>query len=304
MTAEQRQKEEIRAWITKQRAPKSATAQARGEAQKLLEKLQPKWQLDAFALKCLKAADANTTLQVLQTPSEQNVNRVRNSSAYLVHLLKKEGCDICKAAASHGRETGPASAADRQPSPTVQLPAADQQSSDSPTDPRQAESVQEDSMPANSWSALFKGRPRDSVVASGREAPSSSEAQPSLTDPGPSLVDPQDEAELESFLDTLLRPLADEADVDSSDPAGEQGPEGVMPPVLCPITQAVIREPVVVSDGSTYERSAIEEWASRYTFSPMTGAELTKLDGKVLIIPNHTFKALAAQLIDSAALKQ
>ena len=62
------------------------------------------------------------------------------------------------------------------------------------------------------------------------------------------------------------------------------------------VLQAVIQEPVTVGDGHTYQRSAIEEWVSKYTFSPMTGEELMTLEGKVLVIPNHTFKALAAQL--------
>ena len=58
-----------------------------------------------------------------------------------------------------------------------------------------------------------------------------------------------------------------------------------------------MHDPVIVSDGNTFERSAIEEWVSRNTFSPVTGAELLRVNGRVLLLPNHTFKALAAHIV-------
>ena len=57
-----------------------------------------------------------------------------------------------------------------------------------------------------------------------------------------------------------------------------------------------MQNPVITSCGYTFERNAIEDWASKYNFSPMTNQDLLKIDGRVLMIPNQGFKALAAQL--------
>ncbi len=40
---------------------------------------------------------------------------------------------------------------------------------------------------------------------------------------------------------------------------------------VCPITQDMMQEPVVASDGHTYERTAIELWLKNNNTSPMTG---------------------------------
>jgi serine/threonine protein kinase len=47
-----------------------------------------------------------------------------------------------------------------------------------------------------------------------------------------------------------------------------------LPAFLCPITQAVMRDPVITADGQTYERSAIESWLRDHDTSPSTGARL------------------------------
>ncbi|KAK9817018.1 hypothetical protein WJX72_008414 [[Myrmecia] bisecta] len=57
-----------------------------------------------------------------------------------------------------------------------------------------------------------------------------------------------------------------------------------MEAMCCPITQEVMRDPVIAIDGHTYERSAIEEWFAKSNISPMTGAELD--DPLATIIPN------------------
>lgn len=61
-------------------------------------------------------------------------------------------------------------------------------------------------------------------------------------------------------------------------------------PVCCPITQEVMASPVLMSDGFSYERSAITAWLSRSDRSPMTTEPLSK----DIMIPNHTLKALIA----------
>lgn len=50
---------------------------------------------------------------------------------------------------------------------------------------------------------------------------------------------------------------------------------------LCPITHEIMREPVMCSDGFTYEKKAIVEWfvSGKYT-SPMTNEKLSNTDYK------------------------
>lgn len=55
---------------------------------------------------------------------------------------------------------------------------------------------------------------------------------------------------------------------------------------VCPITQEPMVDPVVIADGHTYERGAIEEWMRRNATSPKTGQ---RLDYNV-IFPNHNLR--------------
>ena len=58
---------------------------------------------------------------------------------------------------------------------------------------------------------------------------------------------------------------------------------------LCPITQAIMTDPVIGSDGITYERSAIEAWfAAGNSTSPMTRQPMTSQS----LVPNYALKAL------------
>ena len=54
----------------------------------------------------------------------------------------------------------------------------------------------------------------------------------------------------------------------------------------CPITQEVMEEPVVASDGHTYERAAIERWMAKKMTSPKTGEALES----ATIFPNHSIR--------------
>ena len=58
-------------------------------------------------------------------------------------------------------------------------------------------------------------------------------------------------------------------------------PETDLQSFTCPITHAVMWEPVMASDGHTYERSAIEEWLLRRpegkALSPMTQVPMTRM---------------------------
>jgi hypothetical protein len=56
----------------------------------------------------------------------------------------------------------------------------------------------------------------------------------------------------------------------------------------CPLTLEPFVDPVVASDGHTYERTAIEEWLSRKQTSPLTGVALSS----PLLFPNIALRAL------------
>jgi hypothetical protein len=57
---------------------------------------------------------------------------------------------------------------------------------------------------------------------------------------------------------------------------------------LCPITMSVMADPVIGSDGITYERAAIEESLAKNPISPLTRAPMTAAS----LRPNYALKAL------------
>lgn len=58
------------------------------------------------------------------------------------------------------------------------------------------------------------------------------------------------------------------------------------PSFYCPISQQCMHDPVVLSDGHTYERRHIERWLKNHNTSPVTGVRLAKDD----IFPNHALR--------------
>ena len=56
----------------------------------------------------------------------------------------------------------------------------------------------------------------------------------------------------------------------------DEPPEDEAPPndLMCPITHALMREPVRASDGCVYDRHAITRWFSQRLSSPLTGEQL------------------------------
>jgi len=55
---------------------------------------------------------------------------------------------------------------------------------------------------------------------------------------------------------------------------------------ICPITRDLMSDPVICSDGHTYERHAIEEWLRSNSRSPKTNQRLHSRD----LIPNHALR--------------
>lgn len=72
--------------------------------------------------------------------------------------------------------------------------------------------------------------------------------------------------------------------------AGKLAPDLTQPPdeFFCPITRDIMRDPVVCSDGYSYERSAIEAWLKQDTTSPMTKEPLDSS----CCVPNRALRSL------------
>ena len=56
----------------------------------------------------------------------------------------------------------------------------------------------------------------------------------------------------------------------------------------CPITTFIMEDPVMATDGYTYERAHIEKWFEEHSKSPQTNKELVSRT----VIPNHGLKAM------------
>ena len=54
----------------------------------------------------------------------------------------------------------------------------------------------------------------------------------------------------------------------------------------CPITRELLKDPVVAADGHTYERSAILQWFTQSTRSPMTNIAVPS----TTVYPNHALR--------------
>jgi len=63
--------------------------------------------------------------------------------------------------------------------------------------------------------------------------------------------------------------------------------------IMCPITKMPLCDPVMCSDGYSYERSEITKWLKRNQTSPYTGKVLED----VYISPNHTLRNTISEMI-------
>lgn len=62
---------------------------------------------------------------------------------------------------------------------------------------------------------------------------------------------------------------------------------------ICPLAQKIMYEPVIASDGNTYEREAIDTWLKNHNSSPLTRK---KLESK-LLIPSLTIEKKIRQFL-------
>ena len=98
--------------------------------------------------------------------------------------------------------------------------------------------------------------------------------------------------------DTMrARPIRMQGCVDqTSDSEDEREPipdDDTMPQEFrCPITHCPMTNPVILPDGHSYEKSAIQRWLKSKRSSPVTGKRFPNVGPCVSIIPNHNLRKL------------
>ncbi|CAL1547715.1 unnamed protein product [Lymnaea stagnalis] len=65
---------------------------------------------------------------------------------------------------------------------------------------------------------------------------------------------------------------------------------------LCPITHEIMRDPVIASDGYTYDKQAILSWMGKEPRSPMTNMVLDSKD----LVPNRTLKMMIQKFLQKS----
>lgn len=76
------------------------------------------------------------------------------------------------------------------------------------------------------------------------------------------------------------------------------------PAFVCPVSHALMKDPVLARDGYSYERTCIERWIQEHSGdilrSPSTNLPLTSAD----LLPVHTIKSGISEAVDRELLKR
>ena len=192
------------------------------------------------------------TAQVLQLHDERQAAEAEAKASAAAAELLAEEAEEKEAASKAAKPKGKKKKAKAAPPSTDAAGSAAAASSTSAPTPAAAE----------------EGRPEDVTIAAG-EGTAQAVA-----------------ASLHECGDVNAR-CADVGDASLHDISG-QAKAPVEPPdeYLCPITQELMHDPVIASDGHTYERDAIERWFSKKLFSPKTGSDLETS----AVFPNHVMR--------------
>ena len=72
--------------------------------------------------------------------------------------------------------------------------------------------------------------------------------------------------------------------------------EKIIPPdFICPISHSLMEDPVLTSDGFSFDKSSIQEWFNRGNkTNPLTGLALTNTN----LLPNRPLKNLITEYIE------
>merc|ERR1712130_654037 len=77
------------------------------------------------------------------------------------------------------------------------------------------------------------------------------------------------------FIMFHIEKLMNEHDVMNNNSSDDSENEVEIPPeFLCPITHQIMTDPVLICDGHSYERDAIQDWLIKHDKSPMTNSVL------------------------------
>lgn len=91
--------------------------------------------------------------------------------------------------------------------------------------------------------------------------------------------------------EVLINPTTESTSKPSLTPVTPATKQQLMKNFKCPLTQEIFVDPVIASDGQTYERAAITEWIEKYECSPKTGVYM---DGQ--LTPNDELRKLIQSL--------
>ena len=91
---------------------------------------------------------------------------------------------------------------------------------------------------------------------------------------------------LVSSIDNLLNS-------DANSKEKEQESVKIPPEFLCPISKEIMKDPVIASDGHTYERANIEAYLKQHNKSPITGVGMDHS----FVFPNHSVKKLIEKFL-------
>ena len=91
---------------------------------------------------------------------------------------------------------------------------------------------------------------------------------------------------LVSSIDNLLNS-------DTNSKGKEQESVKIPPEFLCPISKEIMKDPVIASDGHTYERANIEAYLKQHNKSPVTGVGMDHS----FVFPNHSVKKLIEKFL-------
>jgi len=91
----------------------------------------------------------------------------------------------------------------------------------------------------------------------------------------------------------------DAVDLEKLDETVSKMPDTLSEPLMCPITQRVMLNPVVAADGHTYEKEAIVRWLISKDKSPLTGEKLNDQS----LRRNHNIRKLVSSFVEKKIQK-
>lgn len=188
----------------------------------------------------------------------------------------------CSPVTTHQRRRKASASATQRPTPILKAPPASRLG-------RQDERGPAEILPAGNGtgvaSARTSGRPRRQQQMQVQLPVAKQSQEPHL----------QSQLQLPQVHKSLLQcesePGTPEGRTDSDPPVASSQPHPYPPSFYCPVSRQCMHDPVVLTDGHTYERKYIEQWLAQKDTSPVTGAMVVQKT----LFPNHALRAAIEQ---------